>query len=219
MPNCLVGLGPKRAWEKIRLARAELRNQKQARTGQKQEERIKRLITAATYEHQQNQEIDNTNADTSYELRNMRTLQAYTMQSEESLIIELTMKAQGGKVFMVKALIDSGASGNFMDEEFAKLALLVLTKLNYSIRLTLADGKQSTAGFINHEVRNLHLTYGHHNEVISFLITKTPGTSVILGMPWLKKHNPRIDWIDQTVLLGESGRVFERSGRRINNCM
>ncbi len=216
LESCLVGLGNKRAWEKIKMLQVLRRNQRQE---VRKEARIKKIITAATNESQQDQEIDDANADTSYELRNMHTLQIYTMQSEESIILELTMRAHGGRAFMVKALIDSGASGNFMDEEFAKLALLAMTKLNYSIRLTLADGKQSTAGFINHEVRNLHLTYGHHNEVISFLITKTPGTSVILGMPWLKKHNPCIDWIEQTVRFGGSGRVNELPGRGINNCM
>ena len=60
---------------------------------------------------------------------------------------------------------------------------------------------------ITYKVDNLHLIYGEHTEVISFLISKTPGTPVIIyGMPWLKMHNLH-DWVKKTVSLGESERV------------
>ena len=119
------------------------------------------MITTPSGEQQENAS-DEANADTSYELYGMRTLQIYSMRSEESISLELSMMADGRNPFLAQGLVDSGASGNFMDEDFVNNLKLTTTKLNYSICLTLADGKQSTGGFITHEIRNLKLTYGEH---------------------------------------------------------
>ena len=211
--NCLTGLSRKDVGLKLRVMRGN-------RAKQQLEARLNRIITAPSGEQQENAS-DEANADTSYELYGMRTLQIYSMRSEESISLELSMMADGRNPFLAQGLVDSGASGNFMDEDFVNNLKLTTTKLNYSIRLTLADGKQSTGGFITHEIRNLQLTYGEHTEVISFLITKTPGTPVILGMPWLKKHNPHIDWVKKTVSLGESKWVVINvvQGSKNQNCM
>lgn len=41
---------------------------------------------------------------------------------------------------------------------------------------------------------------GNHNESISFLIIDSPQYPLILGYPWLCKHNPQMDWVTGKVL-------------------
>ena len=38
------------------------------------------------------------------------------------------------------------------------------------------------------------LVSGNHQETISLLIIDTPHSLVILGHPWMVKHNPELDW-------------------------
>lgn len=38
------------------------------------------------------------------------------------------------------------------------------------------------------------ITSGNHTEEISFYITDSPQSPIVLGHTWLQKHNPRIDW-------------------------
>ncbi len=44
------------------------------------------------------------------------------------------------------------------------------------------------------------ITSGNHSEVISFLLVDSPLAPVVLGHPWLTRHNPHIDWHSNTVL-------------------
>ncbi|KAJ1132224.1 hypothetical protein NDU88_010551 [Pleurodeles waltl] len=43
-----------------------------------------------------------------------------------------------------------------------------------------------------------------HTEVISFDLIDTPNFGLILGVPWLTTHNPKIDWVNRTVTLDSS---------------
>jgi len=50
---------------------------------------------------------------------------------------------------------------------------------------------------------------GGHIETIQFLLLSTPSQPVILGYPWLCRHNPNIDWI--TCSIREWGETCQRS--------
>ena len=61
-----------------------------------------------------------------------------------------------------------------------------------------SDGKKTSAsdvtGFIN-----FRMTYKGHVENIRLYITELGEKDVFLGMSWLKKHNPEINWVKQEV--------------------
>ncbi|CAM4696876.1 unnamed protein product [Leuciscus chuanchicus] len=38
------------------------------------------------------------------------------------------------------------------------------------------------------------ITSGNHTEIITFLLMDSPLAPVVLGHPWLVRHNPRVDW-------------------------
>src|SRR4051812_13907038 len=39
-----------------------------------------------------------------------------------------------------------------------------------------------------------------HTEMLSFNITTIPNFDVILGMTWLAKHNPAVDWLARSIM-------------------
>jgi hypothetical protein len=47
---------------------------------------------------------------------------------------------------------------------------------------------------ITHEVSKVELRIQKHQEVITFDVFRLATYNVILGLPWLREHNPRIDW-------------------------
>ena len=49
-------------------------------------------------------------------------------------------------------------------------------------------------GWVTEETQEQELQIGQHIEEISLDITNIGQHDIILGRPWLKKHNPLIDW-------------------------
>ncbi|KAI2668694.1 Transposon Tf2-6 polyprotein [Labeo rohita] len=91
------------------------------------------------------------------------------------------------------ALLDSGAEGNFMDFSFACHNRVPLLPLTSSIAVHALNGQ--TLPTITTITEPITLTVsGNHRESISFYILDSPHAPVVLGHPWLIKHNPRIDW-------------------------
>lgn len=61
----------------------------------------------------------------------------------------------------------------------------------------MADGKE--AGIIDRYFI-LPIVVGNHEELCLFFVTDlSPDTPVILGLPWLRRHNPSIDWTRMTL--------------------
>jgi predicted aspartyl protease len=90
------------------------------------------------------------------------------------------------------AMIDSGATGLFIDKGFAQRHRMALRPLKQPIRLHNIDGSNNTAGQITHFVR-LYMTLGKYKEWTDFLVTNLGVDILILGLPWLRKVNPLID--------------------------
>ena len=62
------------------------------------------------------------------------------------------------------------------------------------------DGTPNEAGSIT-KVANIIMTYKGHSEQILLTVTQLGKQDTILGMTWLKKHNPEIDFTTGTVQL------------------
>ena len=90
-------------------------------------------------------------------------------------------------------MIDSGATALFLDHTYIKKHNISLTPLRQPIDLYNIDGSSNQAGQITHFAR-LKLTLDGHDEWTDFLAINLVGEHVILGLPWLRKVNPHIDW-------------------------
>ena len=81
----------------------------------------------------------------------------------------------------------------FIDEDLLiKKYNIIIKRLLVLKLLRLADGLLFS--FITYYF-TVKITISHHIEFMLFYIIKlSPSTPVILGMPWLKKYNLRIDF-------------------------
>lgn len=91
------------------------------------------------------------------------------------------------------AMIDSGATAAFLDINFVRQNRIPTYPLRHHIRIHNIDGTNNKAGHITRFTR-LYLTVDGHEEFTDFLITDLGGEGIILGLPWLRKTNPEIDW-------------------------
>lgn len=89
-------------------------------------------------------------------------------------------------------MIDCGCSPyGFIDENFAQSRNLPSTPLAQPRTLRLADG--TIAGTITHLSKFKH-RMGTVEEEVALYRWPLDGPDIILGLPWLRKHNPDIDW-------------------------
>jgi len=97
------------------------------------------------------------------------------------------------KGVMIKALLDSGTMGMFMDKQIAARHGFKLQKLERPIAVRNVDGTNNSRGTITYQVE-CNVFYKDHMERMRMNVCDLGKTEVILGMPWLAAHNPEINW-------------------------
>lgn len=90
-------------------------------------------------------------------------------------------------------MLDCGASDSFVDQEFVKKNNIKTKKLTNPAVIRNTDGTANNAGRVTEKVE-ASMRYKGHIEVMTFYVTNLGNVDVILGLTWLKKHNPEIDW-------------------------
>jgi len=93
----------------------------------------------------------------------------------------------------VKALLDSGATGSFIDRDFVRSKGINTRTLSHNIPVFNVDSSPNEAGQIS-EVVDILLRYKTHSERILLAVSGLGKQSLILGYNWLKDHNPKVDW-------------------------
>ena len=96
------------------------------------------------------------------------------------------------------AIVDCGATASFIDSLFAQLHGLKFSPLQHPQDLTVADGRILFSGAITHTVQ-IALALRAHREVLKLFITTLGQYPVVLGLPWLQKHDPHICFHKNTV--------------------
>jgi len=94
---------------------------------------------------------------------------------------------------VVDTLLDSGATGLFIDTTFAKEKGFKLEKMRNPLLVRNVDGMANIEGAIMHQVE-CNMFFKGHVERVRMDVCNLGKTKVILGMPWLAAHNPEIDW-------------------------
>ena len=115
----------------------------------------------------------------------------------------------------IGVLTDSGAYESLMDQALALGLGLRPERLSLPISASALDGH--VLGRVTSQTNPVRMLLpGGHSETIQFLHLSTPNQPVILGYPWLRRHNPNIDhpsffftcwcrvflWIRRTSLCG-----------------
>ncbi len=111
----------------------------------------------------------------------------------ESLCVQTTLFLADSPPITVEGLIDSGCTvRGLADQALIQTHRIPTHEVSKPFGVDLADGK--VAGIITHYVL-LDMKVGQHAETSAFFITSLSSENpIILGLPWLQRHNPTIDW-------------------------
>jgi len=104
-----------------------------------------------------------------------------------SIPIQISGKTEN-EIVKTLALIDSGARGEFIDQNYARNSGLDIQQLEKSLKFFNVDGTPDKQGTIKYFIQ-LDITVNGQQEKIKLLITRLGKKRVILGFPWLNKHN------------------------------
>ena len=88
-----------------------------------------------------------------------------------------------------RALIDSGATGCFIDRSYVENNKLQTTLLAKPLRVRNVDNTEDVAGMITEKVSVL-FSLGERTETQEFFVTELGKQAFILGLPWLVRTNP-----------------------------
>jgi hypothetical protein len=94
-------------------------------------------------------------------------------------------------------LIDDASDKELIDPRLRRM-------LNGKIRkkqqdLTARDIKGQIIAQVTHETTPMRMTINRHEEMISFDEMEMPKQKIVLGAPWLERHNPEIDWVKKEI--------------------
>ena len=121
----------------------------------------------------------------------------YRSPNERTLRIPVKISVNN-QIIKTTAIIDCGATGSFIDTELVALANFPLKKLDRQVKAYNVDGTTNSKGNIIWET-NIDLLFPKHRENIKLMVLNLGQKQIILGMPWLKKWNPNINWINRQI--------------------
>src|ERR1700741_4646302 len=93
----------------------------------------------------------------------------------------------------VKALLDCGATENFIDPDTVAQVGLGTIKLETPRPVRNVDGTLNKAGVVDRAC-DLIITQGNKKTKQRFYVTKLGSDRLILGYPWFREFNPNINW-------------------------
>jgi len=137
----------------------------------------------------------------------------YNMQIQRStpLVFGATIAGESANV-----MIDSGSNRSYISPTLAKKLDKQRKKKAKPYPLIMADGTPAEydGGWIRYEISDAELNLEGHRETITLDILPTK-FDIILGIEWLQRHTPMIDWKQRTLTFPNCSHGKE-AGRRSN---
>jgi hypothetical protein len=89
------------------------------------------------------------------------------------------------------ALVDSGATGNYISTSFTEANQLPTGRKAKQYVLYVANGKGLQ---VSYETLPIRMSTQQHHKDIILDVVELATQDIYLGMPWLRQHNPSMDW-------------------------
>ena len=103
---------------------------------------------------------------------------------------------------MINPMIDSGATEYFIDREVCNKHRINMIKAINPREIYLADRKHSAIWPVTHMMK-VPIDIRGYRELTTFQLANLQHHEVILGMPWLRKHNPMSNWNDKKITFND----------------
>ena len=107
--------------------------------------------------------------------------------------IQTTLKGRNRSA-SIAAMVDCGATALFISRKFIKDNKVRTHLLSHEVPLYNINGSKNQAGSISRFAR-LRRQVGDTERWHQFLVTDLGPEDVVLGLPWLRTVNPKIDWV------------------------
>ena len=105
----------------------------------------------------------------------------------------------GSITLQTMALLDSWAKFCFMDILFTRTQGIPVVRNTILIPVEVIDGQSLSSGAIKETTIPLILRVWCHYEEVVFNLIASPRHPIILGLSWLEKHNPIVDWRTRSI--------------------
>src|SRR5271168_4728311 len=112
---------------------------------------------------------------------------------QNTLFIPITIRDQSGKNVEIPALVDSGAGGKFIDQNFARNSKMDIYNLEKTMKALNVDGTENKRGTIKQYI-DLSFTINGKSQTQQLFLTGLGKQKIILGFPCLQEQNPIINW-------------------------
>jgi len=102
-----------------------------------------------------------------------------------------------GREISARALLDSGAEGIIIDQDFATRHKLTLRTLVNPLPVKNVDGtpnKRGSVRFTTIQRIRIKVKEDYHEELSELYVTTLGDHDIIFGTDWLHTHNPEVDW-------------------------
>src|SRR6266436_1565517 len=129
------------------------------------------------------------------------TIYVLSKNSPHSLNIQVELTSLTSLTSIsTSALLDSGATGMFINQSFMQKHQLKTTPLPQPVLVHNVNGSPNENGSVTEEV-HITLRFGHHSERAHLVVANLRQQTVIIGHSWLTLHNLEVDWVSQKVLM------------------
>ena len=113
----------------------------------------------------------------------------------------------------VQCLLDSGASANFIDMKYCRSRGYRTMLMDRERRIKLAN---DTTIVSNEKIPRAQFKFNGFKDLQDLQVLDLKGMfQIILGQPFLVKHNPAIDWVQRTITLKRKHGTGEMQTRTL----
>lgn len=132
------------------------------------------------------------------------------------IVVKLPLRVNGKDV-VADAMLDTGATSNFMDNAWAKRHGVSVHLKENPTRVRTIDGRPVRGGVVRYETESLETNGLGGSTPLRFTILPKSTYSVVLGMPWFESVNPVLDWQSREVSVltktADGGLEYQNQGK------
>ena len=110
--------------------------------------------------------------------------------------MQADIKTKNRKKLKVKALVDLGCTHTGIDKQLVKEKKIQTKAIDFSFEVFNADGTKN--GEVT-RVAPLEVEINGYKETLEAIVIDLIRTDIFLGHDWLVKHNPEVNWKNETI--------------------